>query len=141
MRLLNQIARKGNMKVIVLVFVLCGLCFAQSYTQCSANTNMPGRTINKSVLFVDCPHVGDSAYTDTGGVDLTTDYSPQELMRGLVLTVGAGNIGVILAGGGKMVIPVAVAADSSKVFLNMFQIKSILADSISTFTGRVFPIF
>lgn len=129
------------MKVVLLIIALCSVCFAQSFTQCSANTNMPGRSINKSVLFVDCPHVGDSAYTDTGGVDLTTDYSPQELMRSLILTVGEGNLGVILAGGGKMVIPVAVAGDSSKVFLNDIQIKSILADSITTFTGRIFPIF
>lgn len=129
------------MKVVLLIIALCSVCIAQSFTQCSANTHMPGRSISKSVLFVDCPHTGDSIYTDTGGIANTVDYSPQELMRSLILTAGSGNIGLILAGGGKMVIPVTVDSASSIEFLRGYQIKSILADSISTFTGRIFPIF
>ena len=128
------------MKVVLLIIALCSVCIAQSFTQCSANTHMPGRSISKSVLFVDCPHTGDSIYTDTGGIANTVDYSPQELMRGLILTGGDGDLGIILAGGGRMVIPVTVGA-TSEVFLRDIQIKTILADSISTFTGRIFPLF
>jgi hypothetical protein len=129
------------MKIVLLIIALCSICFAQSFTECSANTHLPGRSIKESVLFVDCPHVGDSIYTDTGGVANTVDYSPQELIRGLILTAGNGNLGVVFAGGGQMVIPVTVGSATSVEFFRGYQIKTILADSISTFTGRIFPVF
>jgi hypothetical protein len=127
--------------ITITILALFVAVLAQSFTATTANTGLPGRSINRSVLYVDCPHVGDSIYTDTGGIANTVDYSPQELMRGMILSAGYGNIGVILAGGGRMIFPVKVADSTSVVFLKDFQIKTILADSISTFTGRIFPLF
>ena len=127
---------------LMVIVVLVGLVFSQSYTQTSAETKIEGRTVKKSVLRVDCPHVGDSAYTDTGGVDLTTEYHPQEYMRALVLTEGTGNIGLVLAGGGQMVVEVTVDTTYSAMeAFTDWQIKKILADSITTFTGRIFPLW
>lgn len=126
---------------VIIMLALYAVCLSQSFTATDVNTKLPGRSIKESLLYVDCPHVGDSAYTDTGGVDLTTDYDPQELIRGVLLTAGSGNLGIVLAGGGQMVLPVTVTSGTTLEFLREVQINKILADTISTFDGRVFPIY
>lgn len=130
------------MKQLLIILFVCAIGYTQTFTQTSANTKIDGRSINKSVLFVDCPHVGDSVYTDTGGVDIDSmDYAPKEIIRGLLLTGGTGNIGLTLAGGGRMVIPYTVDADYSVEAFRGWQIRKILTDSVTTFTGRIFPLF
>lgn len=133
------------MRKILSIMVLLATVYtvaSQSFTETTANTKLEGRSIRRHVLRVDCPHTGDSAYTDTGGLDLTTDYHPQELMRAIVLTAGSGNIGIVLAGGGQMVIPIKLDTNfQAAEYFTDWQIKKILADSISTYTGRVYPIW
>ena len=130
-----------KIKALIMIVVISSICFSQHETEVSAETKLDGRSVKRSVLYVDCPHDGDSAYTDTGGVDLTADYYPQELMRGILLTAGEGNIGLILAGGGQMIFQQKVDSLYSIEAFRGWQIKKILADSITTFTGRLFPLW
>lgn len=129
-------------KVVFFLGLIVSIGYSQMFTQSSADTKIAGRSLDKTTLYVDCPHVGDSLYTDTGGINIDTyDYYPRELMRGLLLTGGTGNIGVILAGGGRMVIPYTVDAGYTVEAFRGLQIKKVLTDSVSTFTGRIFPFW
>lgn len=126
-------------KILILTVAL----FSIGYSQISsgAATSIDGRSINKTVLYVDCAHTGSTRYTDTGGVNVSSlDYYPTETMRGLILTGGSGNIVLVMAGGGQMVIPFTVDAGYSMEVLRGFQIKKILTSG-TTFTGRIFPLW
>lgn len=108
----------------------------------SVEVKIPGRSLDKTTLYVDCLHVGDSLYTDTGGINIDdVDYYPRESMRGLLLTGGIGNVGIIMAGGGRMVLPFTVDDGYVLEVLRGLQIKMVLTDSVSTFTGRIFPLW
>lgn len=127
-------------RILILTIALFSVGYSQQISS-GAEIKIDGRSINKTVLYVDCAHTGSTRYTDTGGVDIDSiDYYPTETMRGLLLTTGTGNIGLVLAGGGQMVIPFTVDDGTVEAFRG-FQIKKILADSISTFTGRIFPLW
>lgn len=128
-------------KVLLLLALFVSVGYSQVIPN-SADVKIAGRSLDKTTLYVDCPHVGDSLYTDTGGVNIDTyDYYPRESMRGLLLTGGTGNIGIILAGGGRMVVPITVDDGYTQELFRCFQIKKILTDSVSTFTGRIFPLW
>lgn len=128
-------------RALLFLVLIVSVGFSQ-IIQNSVEVKIPGRSLDKTTLYVDCLHVGDSLYTDTGGVNIdSVDYVPREAMRGLLLTGGTGNIGIILAGGGRMVIPITVDDGYTQELFRGFQIKKVLTDSVSTFTGRIFPLW
>jgi hypothetical protein len=111
-------------------------------------TDLRGRTKGATTLYVDCPHDkdtasnGDTIFTDTGGVKFTGgDYTPAEPMHGLLVSRGAGNVSVVMEGGGVIVTRVVV--DSTTALKEVFGHCSIVTiDSAkTTFTGHIFPLF
>jgi hypothetical protein len=110
-------------------------------------TDLPGRNNGTSTIFVDCPHHndtasnGDTIFTRTLGLTFTGgDYTPDASMHGLMLVNGSGNISVVLSGGGQLVFPCIV--DSGDVFevLRGYSIATV-DSALTTFTGRIFPLF
>ena len=127
---------------MTLLFLITLFCIGYSQqVDPGVKTVLDGRSINKTVLYIDCAHTGTTRYTDTTGVDVSaSDYYPTETMRGLLLTGGSGRIKIEMVGGGQMVIPFTVDDGYSLEVLRGFQIKKILT-SKTTFTGRIFPLW
>jgi hypothetical protein len=80
-----------------------------------------------------------TAVDKTNGVTLTSDYTPDSLMIGLLLTAGSGNLDIIAENGSELIFPVTVDSGNSAVV--EFRIKTIKSTSTTTFSGHIFPLF
>jgi hypothetical protein len=98
----------------------------------------------ETTMIVDCCHV-DTGYTVSGGIDLTSDYTPPYPMNGLILCGNgadkAGDVDVTLEGGGRMLVPCSVPSGYHDIVLRGVSILTLHSSATTTFTGRIIPIW
>mgnify|MGYP003565290443 CR=1 FL=1 len=109
-----------------------------------------GRKNGKSSQYVDCLHTGDTDYTATTGIDVsTTTFEPLDsdsnnvIMTGMIITEGSGNIAIEMEMGGVMTVAASVSAEEGhrRVF-DGFRIKKIFNVAGGTsFSGNIFPLW
>lgn len=118
----------------------------------SFNLSSSKRSEGKSTQIVDCLHSGDTNYAAATGYDIATaaaDFTPVDsngnnvIMNGLDLidnagADAAGDVHVILEGGGEKILPFKVLAGESKRAFWGERIKTIV-ETTTTFTGGIFP--
>lgn len=97
----------------------------------------------KNFLIVGCPKVGDTNYAAATGADVSSvEFRTLPPMIGLHMTEGSGNIAVEMLNGGKMILPITVAAGDSREVLRGHKINAILSTAEgTTFDGYIFPVF
>jgi hypothetical protein len=107
------------------------------------NTNFDGREMGQSTLIVDCPHNGDTNYSTSTGIDISSlDWEAlTKPIHSLELTAGTGNIHVMLEGGGRKILPFTVDDGDCRTVLSGQRIIRIYnkATGSTTFTGYIFP--
>lgn len=116
----------------------------------SVNINLGERKFGKSTQIVDCLHYGDTDYTASTGLDISTNsFTPVNsdnknvIMSGLLIGEGDGNIAVMLEGGGVMTLPFYVTAEQGCLSVLLgYRIKTIYnVAGGTTFSGKIWPIW
>lgn len=106
--------------------------------------NLGERKNGKSTQIVDCLHTGDTDYTASGGIDISVNnFTPTNIMTGLHIGEGSGNISVLMEGDGVMILPFVVSSEQASllVFLG-HRIKSIYNVAGGTsFSGKIWPVW
>jgi hypothetical protein len=108
-----------------------------------AATSINGRLHSRGKLIVGCPLVESGVYSATTGIDVSAnDYGIDDMMHGIRLDAGAGNIAFEFENGGTMTLAFAVDSGKNEEFLRGYRIKKILkAASGTTYSGHIFPLF